>query len=71
MLILIFDTYGGLCNQFMDISQGINFCITYNVLFTFRHCSFRNNDLTTWNNQPFEKLFDLTFLDKYKLYINY
>jgi hypothetical protein len=71
MPILVFDTKGGLCNQFYDITNAINFCLKYNIFFTFRYCSFRNDNLTSWHNQPFEKLFDLTFLNKYNLYINY
>jgi len=71
MLILIFDTKGGLCNQFYDIINGINFCLKYNVSFTYRHCSFRNDNLHSWSNQPFEKLFNLELFDEYKLYINY
>ena len=71
MLILIFDTNSGLCNQFYDIINGINFCLKYNIFFTFRYCSFRNDDLKSWTNRPFEKLFDMTFFDEYKLYINY
>jgi hypothetical protein len=70
--ILIFDTFSGLCNQFYDISNGINFCIINNIKFTFRFCSFRNSDLTSWYNVKFEELFDNTFLKKYEnLYINY
>jgi len=71
MVILIFDTKSGLTNQFYDIMNGINFCLKYNVLFTFRYCSFRNDNLNSWTNQPFEKLFDLSLLNEYKLYINY
>ena len=70
-MILIFDTNGGLCNQFYDIINGINFCLKHNIHFTFRYCAFRNNNLTTWFQAPFEKLFDITFLTKYNLYINY
>ena len=71
MLILIFDTDGGLCNQFFDINNGINFCLKNNVFFTFRHCAFRNDNLITWTEQPFEKLFDISVFNKYNLYINY
>jgi hypothetical protein len=70
-MLLIFDTHSGLCNQFYDIVNGINFCLKYNIQFTFRYCSFRNEDLTSWSEEPFEKLFDLTFLNKYDLYVNY
>lgn len=41
------------------------------MYFTFRYCSFRNDNLTSWTKQPFEDLFDLTFLNKYNLYIQY
>ncbi len=71
MVVLIFDTNGGLCNQFYDIINGINFCLKYNIFFTFRYCSFRNDNLTSWTEQPFEKLFDLKLFNDYKLYINY
>jgi len=70
-MIIIFDTAGGLCNQFYDIFNGINFCLHNNINFTFRYCSFRNNDLTSWDDQPFEKLFDPIFLNEYNLFINY
>ena len=70
-MILIFDTYGGLCNQFYDIITGINFCLKHQISFTFRHCSFRNDNLCSWFQQPFEKLFDTTFLKQYPLYIDY
>jgi len=70
-MIIIFDTYGGLCNQFYDIINGINFCLVNNIHFTFRYCTFRNNNLINWVQCPFEKLFDLNFLNKYELYINY
>ena len=70
-MILIFDTNGGLCNQFYDIANGINFCLKYNIHFTFRYCGLRNDNLITWTEIPIEKLFNLDFLNKYKLYINY
>jgi hypothetical protein len=70
-MILIFDIYGGLCNQFLDIHYCINFCLNYNIYFTFRYCAFRNDDLISWTDTPFEELFDLGFLNKYELYINY
>jgi hypothetical protein len=70
-MIIIFDTNGGLCNQFYDIVNGINFCLTNNTQFTFRYCAFRNDNLTSWVGKPFEELFDITFLHNYNLYINY
>jgi len=69
-MILIFDTFGGLCNQFYDINCGINFCLINNIKFSFRYCSFRNDNLVSWTNEPFEKLFCTDFLKKYQtLYI--
>ena len=70
-MIIIFDTNGGLCNQFYDITNGINFCLTNNIQFTFRYCSFRNDNLNSWVEKRFEKLFDTNFLNNYDLYINY
>jgi len=71
MVVLIFDTFSGLCNQMYDITNGINFCLKHNIFFTFRYCSFRNDDLTSWTKKPFEELFDVQFLNKYPLYKNY
>jgi len=70
-MLIIFDTNSGLVNQFFDIINGINFCLKYNIPFTFRYCSFRNDNLTTWTPTPFEKLFDCHFLTQYALYVNY
>lgn len=70
-MILVFDLFGGLCNQFYDINCAINFCVINNKKFTFRNCSFRNSNLNTWYNENVEKLFNLSFLEKYNnLYIN-
>ena len=69
-MILIFDTFGGLCNQFYDINCGINFCLVNSIKFSFRFCSFRNDNLVSWRNETFDKLFCTTFLNKYQsLYI--
>jgi hypothetical protein len=71
-MIVIFDTFGGLCNQIYDIHCGINFCIYNHIKFSFRYCSFRNNNLTSWYNEKFTKLFDTSFLTKYHdLYVDY
>jgi len=69
-MIIIFDTCGGLCNQFYDINCAINFCISQNLTFTFRYCSLRNKNLTSWYDANFEKLFDVSFLKKYN-YVDY
>lgn len=68
-MILIFDTYGGLCNQFYDIQCAINFCSINNIQFSFRHASLRNKDLKTWFDIKIDELFDLSFLKKNVLYI--
>ena len=71
-MLLVFDTYGGLCNQFFDIDNAVNFCIHHKIKFTFRYCSFRDdNNLSNFFNKPFENLFNTKFLEKYDLYIPY
>ena len=70
-MIIIFDTNSGLCNQFYDIFNGINFCLINNIQFTFRYCAFRNDSLCNWFKTSFEELFDIKFLNNYELYINY
>lgn len=72
MKILVFDTFGGLCNQFYDINCGLNFCIIHKFRFTFRYCSFRNPNLTSWYNVGFKKLFDTSLFKQYEhLYIDF
>jgi hypothetical protein len=63
-MIIIFDTFGGLCNQFYDINCGINFCIIHNIPFSFRYCSFREDNLVNWYNQTFDTLFHVENLKK-------
>jgi hypothetical protein len=72
-MIIVFDTWSGLCNQFYDINFGINFCIAHNFKFTFRNCSFRNKNLVNFEAEPFNKLFDISSIfKKYKnLYVNF
>uniref|UniRef100_A0A6C0H1I6 Uncharacterized protein n=1 Tax=viral metagenome TaxID=1070528 RepID=A0A6C0H1I6_9ZZZZ len=61
-MILIFSSVGGLCNQFYDIINAINFCVYHNYQFSFKYCEFRNKNLTTWVYEDFNKLFDLSDL---------
>ena len=68
MPIFIFDTRGGLCNQFYDINCGINFCLLHNFKFTFRYCLFRNADLISWYERNFDDLFDTKMFEKYDNY---
>jgi hypothetical protein len=71
-MIIIFDTFSGLCNQMYDIHCGINFCIINNFKFSFRYCCLRNTDLITWFDAKFDKLFDISLFKKYSdLYVNY
>ena len=63
-MIIIFDTFGGLCNQFYDINCGINFCIINNIKFSFRYCSFRNENLISWYEKKIEMLFNTDILKK-------
>ena len=56
--ILIFDTFGGLCNQIMDIKAMVSFALHYGLRFSFRNCAFRNANLVSWTPVPFSKLFD-------------
>jgi hypothetical protein len=68
--IIIFDTFCGLCNQFYDIQKGINFCLKNNIKFTFRYASFRNDDLVSWYNVDFDRLFNISFLKQFDLYVD-
>jgi hypothetical protein len=70
-MILIIDTYGGLCNQMMDIKSIIAFCSKYKLEFSFRNASLRKNNLITWFDIAFYELFDIDFLLGNDLYISY
>ena len=69
-MILIFDLCGGLCNQIFDINCYIDFAVKYNFNFSFRHCSFRLEDLNSFdNNKNFNDLFDENVYHKYNNFI--
>jgi len=69
MFTLIFDTYSGLCNQMYDIQAAVNFCIAYNIPFSFRYSSLREvNNLCKWFDVPFTHIFDETVFTHFKLY---
>lgn len=71
-MLLIFDTWDGLCNQFMDIVYAVNFCVLNNIKFTFRYAAFRNEThLDKWYKVPFDKLFDKNVYNKYEQYIEF
>jgi hypothetical protein len=69
MKIIILDTYSGLCNQFYDIICGINFGITNNIKFSFRYCSFRHTNLTSWSNVEFNNYLIRHYLKNMKIYM--
>ena len=70
-MFLIFDTYGGLCNQMYDIQCAINFCKMYNIQFSFRYACLREkNDLTKWYDIKFKDLFSDKFITN-NLYVPY
>lgn len=72
MFTLIFDTYSGLCNQMYDIQAAVNYCLAYNIPFSFRYASLRMpHDLCKWYDIPFEDLFDGEIFDQFPLYKRY
>ena len=71
LMILVIDTFGGLCNQMMDIKSTISFATIYNYKFTFRFANFRNSDLVSWYNVEFNELFNDTFLFENINYVVY
>lgn len=72
MFTLIFDTYSGLCNQMYDIQAAVNYCLAYNIQFSFRFASLRTrHDLCRWFDIPFDKLFDDSMFTRFSLYKPY
>ena len=70
-MILIFDTYSGLCNQFLDIQSSVNFSSINNFKFTFRHCSFRKKNIKFFQYEDFSKLFNINSFKNLPNYIDY
>jgi len=71
-MILIFDTFSGLCNQILDIQCAIHFCTTNHYTFTFRFCCFRNKDnIKLFFDQPFGRLFNKKTFSTYSTYIDF
>lgn len=71
-MILIFDTFCGLCNQILDIQCALNFSINHNLKFTFRYCNFRNTkDNRLFFDVPFQQLFNPEVFKIYTNYIDY
>lgn len=56
-MIIIFDTYAGLCNQMYDIISAIKVMKEYGVFISFRYASFRRPNLVHFYPVPFQKLF--------------
>jgi ubiquinone/menaquinone biosynthesis C-methylase UbiE/GT2 family glycosyltransferase len=57
-VVLILDSYSGLCNQMMDIESLVGFAVENQYRFCFRHSSSRNPDLVSWTPSEFGSLFD-------------
>ena len=70
-MILIFDTWNGLCNQILDIQSSIYFSKCNQLQFTFRYCSFRNDDLKSFYSVNFNKLFDINPFLKFNNFIKF
>jgi hypothetical protein len=68
-MILLFDTEGGLCNQILDIQSAIQFSVKHSFSFSFRYCSFRKSDVTSFIRKPFHLLFNPSFFQHFKNYI--
>ena len=56
-MIIIFDTYAGLCNQMYDILSGIKLMQEYNIPISFLYASFRRPNLVHFYPVPFQTLF--------------
>lgn len=71
-MILIFDTWDGLCNQIMDIVFGVNFAVNNNIKFCFRYAAFRDKiQNNRWYKVEFTKLFDTNIFKQFKQYIDF
>jgi len=68
-MLLIFDCYSGLCNQFYDIQCAVNFCLHFHIPFTFRYACFRTMNVEKFITCDFEQLFDETYFHEFDLYI--
>ena len=56
-MIILFDTYAGLCNQMYDIISAIKFMKEYRIPICFRYASFRKSNLVQFYPVPFQNLF--------------
>lgn len=70
-MIILFETYAGLCNQMFDILSGVYFTREFDFQYSFRSVSFRKPNMVRFYNVPFTKLFsEEPFLEE-KNYIPY
>ena len=70
-MIILFETYAGLCNQMFDILSAVFFMKDSDFQYSFRSASFRRSNLVHFYNVPFFKLFsEEPFLSE-KNYIPY
>lgn len=56
-MIILFETYAGLCNQMFDILSGVYFMKDSKYQYSFRCASFRMKNLVRFYNVPFLSLF--------------
>jgi len=71
MGILVFDTAGGLCNQFYDVLCGVNFAIQYKLQFTFRYCMTRSINMKQAKKLEMHELFDMKYFKTLPHYVEY
>ena len=68
-MIIVFDTYAGLCNQMFDIISAIKLMKEYSIPISFRYASFREKNLIRFYPVPFQKLFNEQPFLKEKNYV--
>jgi hypothetical protein len=69
--VLILNSFGGLCNQMMDIRAMVSFAVHHELRFCFRNCSYRNSNLVSWTPEPFSALFNESAFRNIPGYENY
>lgn len=70
-MIILFETYAGLCNQMFDIISGVYFTREFDFQYSFRSASFRQPNLVRFYNVPFFRIFSEEPFLKEKNYIPY
>lgn len=71
-MIVIINSWGGLCNQICDLYYSINYFISNNINYTIKNCTFRDeNNLENFYFQKYDKLFNINIVNFAKNYIKY